>query len=513
MSLCYVPSQALYTHSTLANTMSRKHIPQGLESCRKDSIHYEMMRTRYHNSYVPDRYPAEVLVPSSAEDVAAAMKRASKAGIQVGVRSGGHQWAASSLIQNGILLDMQNVNHEINYDASAETIIFGPSCNGFEMSKAMLDVGRFFPHGHTGSVSLGGFLAAGGQGWFFRGWGLTCESWILQIEVVTANGDILICNKEQNPDLFWAARGSGQGFFAVVTKYWGRTIPARQLYQSRLVFNASERYEEIMGFLFQANEETPKEGTDAALISFYYEKYAPSDTEEIKDRSQFAIALVVVAYTDSIESARELLGAYGEARVPDNLKKYLAVADDTQHTTWAELFKDQEGLVPFDNGERWQCGSILTDPTQPRAEGTSTDVKTFVMQIIKAIKPAMVDLPTRQSVGCISFADLEPDEKHQAASLQQQYYVASMVCWKDPREDARMHQWLAQVNDSMKHAALGVYVADFNQQFAVKKVLSETAFARYTQLRQKWDQQSLFQGFRGLNSCVGDESEVSKGGL
>ena len=92
------------------------------------------------------------------------------------------------------------------------------------------------------------------------------------------------------------------------------------------------------------------------------------------------------------------------------------------------------------------------------------------MQIIKAIKPAMVDLPTRHSVGCISFADLKPDERHEAASLQQQYYVASMVCWKDSREDDRMHQWLAQVNESMKHAALGVYVADFNQKFAVKKV-------------------------------------------
>ena len=99
-----------------------------------------------------------------------------------------------------------------------------------------------------------------------------------------------------------------------------------------------------------------------------------------------------------------------------------------------------------------------------------TDMRSFVMQIIRAIKPAMVDLPTRQSVGCISFADLKPDERYQAASLPQQYYVASMVCWKDAREDDKMHQWLAQVNESMKHAALGVYVADFNQQFAVKKV-------------------------------------------
>ena len=91
-------------------------------------------------------------------------------------------------------------------------------------------------------------------------------------------------------------------------------------------------------------------------------------TEDIKDRSQFAIALVTIAYTDSIESARELLGAYREARVPEGLKKYLAAAEGAQHTTWAELFKEQEGMVPFDNGERWQCVSILTDPDGTRAE-------------------------------------------------------------------------------------------------------------------------------------------------
>ncbi|EKD18345.1 oxidoreductase, FAD-binding protein [Drepanopeziza brunnea f. sp. 'multigermtubi' MB_m1] len=477
--------------------MSRQSVPLGIEACRRDSIHYEMMRKRYHNGFIPNRYPAEILIPSCVEDVAAAMKKASQAGTKVGVRSGGHQWTASGMLQDGILLDMQNVNHEIIYDASTETITFGPSCNGLEMSKAMLDIGRFFPHGHTGTVSLGGFLAAGGQGWFFRGWGLTCESWILQIEVVTANGDILICNGEQNADLFWAARGSGQGFFAVVTKYWGRTIPARQLYQSQLVFHGSDGFEEILDFLMQANDATPKEGTDTALVTFYPDKYIPSDREDIKDRSKLVIALAATAYTDSLESAQKMLAAYSEARVPERLKKYLAAAEKTRHITWGDLFKDQDGMVPLDNGERWQCGSILTDPARSRAE------------IIKAIKPAMVDLPTRQSTGCFVFADIGPDEKHQAASLPQKYYVASMVCWKDTREDAKMHQWLAQVNDAMKHVALGVYVADFNLQFPVKKVISDSAFARYSQLRKKWDPKSLFQGFRGLNSDAGDSLWVA----
>lgn len=36
---------------------------------------------------------------------------------------------------------------------------------------------------------------------------------------MTANGEVLTCSTEENPDLFWAARGAGPGFFAVVTSF------------------------------------------------------------------------------------------------------------------------------------------------------------------------------------------------------------------------------------------------------------------------------------------------------
>lgn len=34
---------------------------------------------------------------------------------------------------------------------------------------------------------------------------------MLAVEVVTANGDIRLCSKDENCDLFWAARGAGPG--------------------------------------------------------------------------------------------------------------------------------------------------------------------------------------------------------------------------------------------------------------------------------------------------------------
>ena len=71
--------------------------------------------------------------------------------------------------------------------------------------------------GCTSVGAAGGFTQGGGFGSFSKKYG-TAASNILQVEVVTANGDILIANNCQHTDLFWALRGGGGGTFGVVTK-------------------------------------------------------------------------------------------------------------------------------------------------------------------------------------------------------------------------------------------------------------------------------------------------------
>ena len=72
---------------------------------------------------------------------------------------------------------------------------------------------------------MGGFLLQGGMGWNARGWGWAAER-ILAIEVVTADAVLVRADETQNADLFWSARGSGPGFFGVVTRFHLQTWPA-----------------------------------------------------------------------------------------------------------------------------------------------------------------------------------------------------------------------------------------------------------------------------------------------
>jgi hypothetical protein len=91
--------------------------------------------------------------------------------------------------------------------------------------------------GYEQSVGIaGGFAQGGGLGSFTTTYSLMADN-AVEFEVVTADGELRIINKCNDPDLFWAMRCGGGGTFAVLTKY------RVQLYSSLLThiftFNAN----------------------------------------------------------------------------------------------------------------------------------------------------------------------------------------------------------------------------------------------------------------------------------
>ena len=51
---------------------------------------------------------------------------------------------------------------------------------------------------------------------------------LLQVEIVVADGSIVIADEKQNPDLFWAIRGGG-GNFGVVIRFRLRLHPIPEM--------------------------------------------------------------------------------------------------------------------------------------------------------------------------------------------------------------------------------------------------------------------------------------------
>lgn len=84
----------------------------------------------------------------------------------------------------------------------------------------------------------------------------------------------------------------------------------------------------------------------------------------------------------------------------------------------------------------------------------------------------MFDLPSRKSQATYVPIDYYPDEADQALSLPQTSYVSTMLCWKDPKRDAFMDDWLLKTYEKADKVSSGVYIADFNQKHRMTKVLS-----------------------------------------
>ena len=142
---------------------------------RDDAGYEEARRGAVANGRKPDRFPDVIVRPRSDGDVVAAVRLAKKRSLKIGVRSGGHSWAASFLRDGGMLLDLSQMRG-FSVDADAQTATVQPALKGSDFNRALLKNGLFFPSGHCMPVSLGGFLLQGGFGWNSRLWGPACCS-------------------------------------------------------------------------------------------------------------------------------------------------------------------------------------------------------------------------------------------------------------------------------------------------------------------------------------------------
>jgi len=162
------------------------------------------------------RTPAVVVRPASTEDVARVLRFASRQSLAVSTRGAGHSQAGQSLSEH-IVLDMTSLGEVRGIDETALTA----ACQGGVMWRALLSRCaelRLSPPVLTNNldVTVGGTLSTGGLGVASWREGTQADH-CLELEVVTADGEIVRCSRETNRELFDAVR-AGMGMFGVITE-------------------------------------------------------------------------------------------------------------------------------------------------------------------------------------------------------------------------------------------------------------------------------------------------------
>lgn len=422
--------------------------------------------SRIFNLRRPAPRPAAVLRAADAADVAAGVRLARAEGLRVAIRGGGHSWAAWSLRDDTLLIDLAAFNR-MSYDAGTGIVTAGPATRGgADLDPFLASRGRFFAGGHCPTVGLGGFLLQGGMGWNCRGWGWAAES-IDAIQVVTADGEIVWCDEAENADLFWAARGAGPGFFGVVTAFRLRTRQRyAELTQTTYVYPA-EFARDVLGWLHQARHDVPPS----------VELVAVGITPPLPPAVDHAGPVLVVDGV-SFDGGPESLAALGSCPVAGKA----LVSKIAQPVTIGELRAEQLRANP--EGHRY----VVDNAYLSGAPGA----------LIPALTPAFTELPTAKSFSLwFDLAHL-PDRPRpeMAVNAATDLYFATYVVCEDQSQDAACRSWVDDTMRRLEPFSAGCYLGDSDLTVRPARFMSDEAWDRFRRIRADRDPDRLFAGYQ-----------------
>ncbi|MEO7994171.1 MAG: FAD-binding protein [bacterium] len=162
------------------------------------------------------RTPQVVVRPRSTQDVQTAIRVGRERGLPVSTRAGGHSQTGQGLNEGGILIDMRSLNEIGALDAATKTIRVQGGVIWKDLVARTTSEG-LIPRVLTNNlnVTIGGTLSVAGLGISSWKYGAQVDN-VVEMEVVTGAGDIVVCSEESNRELFDVVR-SGLGQCGVIT--------------------------------------------------------------------------------------------------------------------------------------------------------------------------------------------------------------------------------------------------------------------------------------------------------
>ena len=224
-----------------------------------------------------DRRPGLIARCACTEDVVAAVALARQSGLTVAVRGGGHSAAGYGTCDDGIVIDLSAMQG-VEVDAGSRTARAEAGATWGVFDAATQEHGLAVTGGRFSTTGIAGLTLGSGSGWLERKCGLTADN-LLEVEIVTADGGVLVANADENAELFWGIRG-GSGNFGVVTRFTYRLHEVGPLVYGGLLACAPERAPQILRFLDEYMEEAPDDlGTAAAFLSAPPEPFVPPEVQ------------------------------------------------------------------------------------------------------------------------------------------------------------------------------------------------------------------------------------------
>lgn len=411
-----------------------------------------------------DRIPDLVIQCRDASDVASAIGYAREEGLGLSVKGGGHSYAANSVADGGLLIDLSGLKTiEVDPEARTARVSGGVTCG--ELDAATQQHGLATPTPTVSSIGVVGAALGGGSGYLSRKHGLLADN-VVDFGVVTADGAQTRASATENPELFWALRGGGGNFGVVTSLTLTLHEVGPEVLAGQIIYpfdRAGEMLSFFRGFMGSAPDE----------LQCYPFMFRVPPIDLFPEETHGSPVLdFVVCHIDS--EAGEVIQPLRE--LGDPILDFVAPAP---YTAVQQTFDPN-----LPKGHRYYSkGHNLPD--------ISDEVIDTVTQHVPHMRGEFTASYFEPLGGAIGRVDVSATPY---AGRRAPYGFHTLAGWVEPADDDGVKFWAASLHEAIaQHATGGVYVnliAD-DEPARVPSAYGEN-YARLVQLKGEWDPENLF---------------------
>ena len=401
-----------------------------------------------------DKRPAAIVEATGVADVMATVRSARASRLPLAVRGGGHNVAGNAVCEGGIVLDLGRMR-SVHVDPVRRTARVEGGATWRDYDYETQAHGLATPGGLVSSTGVGGLTLGGGFGYLSRLHGLASDN-LISVDLVTADGELLISSAEDHADLFWGVRGGG-GNFGVATSFKFRLHPLSGIYGGLIVFPA-----DLARTVFQRYREVAEAAPDALTV---YAALVPSPVGR-------AIG-IVVAYAGPEEEGRRLI---------QPLRDLGSVLLDTvAWVPYCQLQQQQDAAYPKGLRNYWKSAylkSLSDDALRTLIDAMTQPPSPLCQIIIEQFGGAVARLPEDATAF-----------QHRAA----RYNVMILGLSSDAADDLPNRAWVRQTSERMQPFATGgAYVNYLDSDEDASRAYTGTTYERLVALKRKYDPGNLF---------------------
>lgn len=429
------------------------------------------------NNRDPGHRPKVFVEANDINDVVNALARARRENLKVSIVSGGHSWNQNHLRDGSLLLSMARFN-QLEVNPENKTAIVGPGVWALDLDKAVRKHNLFFPVTHVVDVCMGGYLLQGGFGWGSTKVGPATMS-VIGVDVVLADGSLVHADENENPDIYWAARGSGPGFFGVVVRWHLKLHPRHKFSGMKVQVFRIEHMEDVYRW---AEEIGPQVSNLVELQLIMGRKSMGINAPGIE--------IFAPVLADSWKEAREAVDFISNSPIRNKASFTVPLIPAP-----ISLMMHVATKMLFPPTAHWCTDNMWLDASVEQ-----------ILPELHNIQKTMPPAPSH-SLWLNWNPGKQPPRPDMAFGMEAQTYMAVYGEWRRPEDDTKYINWATERMKAMEKYGKGIQLADENLAKRPTRFTTDEKLAKLDRLREKYDPQGLFNPWGGRVTLPASELE------